>query len=368
VSTFKVEVKKISKIYPHSNADKLELAQVEGMTFQFAIPKNIYRVGDEVVYFPVDSILPEAFIEHQGIRNHLSGKDKNRVKTATLRGEISQGYVNSISSIKDYLKLEIISEDLTELIGVVKYEQPEIRISSGNLISRPEYVYVYDIEGCDRFPEILEKLIQVPVFITEKMEGMNFWASIDEEKKIMVGQRNFAIENLEGKPEHSFWQVARRAGVLEALDKLSSLYHQSKITIRGELVGPSIQGNYYRLKQLRLFIFDIEVNKRAFSFNELQNILQETNLSQLFVPVLAKNVMLNDWLNGRTIQQASNGLSILNLKGVKEDWLEFEINKNDKPRLREGVVIKPMQEQYISDFGRLFLKQRDPIYLDKTGF
>jgi hypothetical protein len=36
MSTFKVEVKKISKVYAHSNADKLELAQVEDMLYQFA--------------------------------------------------------------------------------------------------------------------------------------------------------------------------------------------------------------------------------------------------------------------------------------------------------------------------------------------
>ena len=200
------------------------------------------------------------------------------------------------------------------------------------------------------------------------MEGTNFWASIDEQKKIMVGQRNYAIENLKDKPEHSFWTVAQRTGVLEALNKLSLLYHQSNVAIRGELVGPGIQGNYYKLKQLRLFIFDVEVNKHAFSFDELQNILQTYNLIQYFVPILAKNVMLCDWLNNNTIQQMSNGLSFINPKGVKEDFTEFEIKKGDKPRLREGIVIKPIQEDYIQGFGRLFLKQRDPIYLDKTGF
>jgi hypothetical protein len=36
-------------------------------------------------------------------------------------------------------------------------------------------------------------------------------------------------------------------------------------------------------------------------------------------------------------------------------------------KIREGIVIKPMEEEFIHGFGRLFLKQRDPIYLDKTG-
>jgi RNA ligase (TIGR02306 family) len=251
---------------------------------------------------------------------------------------------------------------------VIKYEPPEIKISCGNLISKPEFVYTYDIEGCDRFPDILSKLMNEFVFITEKIEGTNFWASIDANKKISIGQRNFAIENLENKPEHSFWQVARREGVIDALEKISSIYHQSNITIRGELAGPGIQGNYYKLKKLKLFIFDIEVNKKVFSFNELQLLLKDINLLNSFVPILAQNILLNDWFNGKTIQQMSNGISVINPKGIKEDLLEFETQKNDKPRLREGIVIKPMQEQYVFGFGRLFLKQRDPIYLDKTGF
>ena len=72
------------------------------------------------------------------------------------------------------------------------------------------------------------------------------------------------------------------------------------------------------------------------------------------VPVIASGGILRDWLAGRTLQEASNGMSLLNPK-VR----------------REGVVIKPMVEESI-DFGdgclqRLILKQRSPEYLAKEG-
>jgi len=365
MSTFKVELKKISKIYPHSNADKLELAQVEGMTYQFAIPKNVYKTQDELIYFPVDSLLPPEFVEQQGIANFLAGK--NRVKTVTLRGEISQGYVASIESIKRYLKVDSLPEDLTTALGVIKYEPPEIKTSTGNLVARPACVYYYDIEGCERFPHILDKLMDLPCMISEKLEGTNYWCSINPEKKITVGQHDNAIENIPDKPEHYFWSITRRQGFMEVLQQLSERFVDSTVTIRGEAIGPGVQGNYYRFKTLTAFIFDIEVNAKAINYQELEGLLDEFKLNSMFVPVLSKGVTLREWLKGRTVAQASNGISCLN--PTESTMQLYTITQKDKDikKIREGIVIKPMVEQYEIGFGRLFLKQRDPIYLDETG-
>ncbi len=350
MSIFAVELKKISKIYPHPNADRLELGQVEGMTYQFVVQKGLYKSGDEVVYFPVDSLLPQDLVQQQNIANFLGGKEKNRVKTCRLRGEISQGYVAPVQSIKDFLKAETLPSDLTEMLKVTKYEPPEVMTRAGTLVRLPEQVYVYDIEGCDRFPEIVEKLMDERVFITEKLEGSNMATAIDAEKKIHVCQHNYAIENIEGKEEHMFWQISKNEGFIEALNLLQTNHFPGcAVTIRSEALGPEIQGNYYNFKKFTARIFDIEVNRKAIEFSELEVLLDKIGLKEKFVPVIAYNVVLREWLNGKTLQQASNGRSIL------------------VDRIREGIVIKPVKEQFIVGFGRLFLKQRDPIYLDKTG-
>jgi len=368
MSTFKIEIKKISKIYPHGNADRLELAQAEGMTYQFAVSKGAYSVGDLLVYFPVDSLLPQEFIQQQNIANFLSGKEKNRVRTVTLRGETSQGYVASVDDVKRYLKIDVLPEDLTAAMEVVKYEPPEIKISAGNLVRMPEHVSVYDIEGCDNYPHIVDMLMDIPCVVTEKMEGSNVWATIDPNKKISVGQRNHAIENLVDGPEHSFWTVMRRDGVIEALGRLSEIYTGSAVTIRSEMVGPGIQGNYYRLKQLICFVYDIEVDRKYVSYTDLEPLITEIGLAGRFVPVLAKGITLREWLVGRTLQQAANGVSAWN-PTKSEDLVLYDIKKEQRGvcKIREGIVIKPMTEQYVIGFGRLFLKQRDPVYLDKTG-
>ena len=367
MSTFKVEVKKIARVYPHSNADRLELAQAEGMTYQFAVSKGSYAVGDSIVYFPVDSLLPQEFIVQQNIANFLAGKDKNRVKTVALRGAISQGYVCSVADVLRYLKTDTLPEDLTTALGVVKYEPPEIKISTGNLVRMPEHVSVYDIEGCDNHPDVVEMLMDIPCVITEKMEGTNAWATMDPDRRVSVGQKNYTIENLAEGPEHYFWTVTRRTGIIDALDRLSEIYGGSPVTIRSEMVGPGIQGNYYRLKQLMCFVYDIEVATRYVPYTDLEGLLSELKLSNWFVPVLSKGITLREWLAGRTIQEAANGVSIWNPD--KESLHLYDIKKDQQSvvKIREGIVIKPMIEQEIVGFGRLFLKQRDPVYLDKTG-
>jgi RNA ligase (TIGR02306 family) len=350
MSTFAVELRKISKVYPHSNADKLELGQVEGMLFQFCIQKGLYKVGDEVVYFPVDSVLPQELIQQQGIANFMKGKNKNRVKTVTLRGEISQGYVAPVSSIKQFLNVEAwLPIDLTTALGVTKYEALDIKTNTGNLVAPPEQVYFYDIEGCDRFPDIAEKLMDEKVVISEKLEGSNMATAIDTEKKIYVCQHKYAIENLPDHDEHHFWRIARNEGLIDAVELLQNNYFPGcAITIRSEALGPGIQGNYYNFKKHTTRIFDIEVNRKAIEFAELEVLLDKIGLRSLLVPIIACNMTLREFLNGRTIQKASNGKSML------------------VDRTREGIVIKPMKEQYEIGFGRLFLKQPDPIYLDKT--
>jgi RNA ligase (TIGR02306 family) len=368
MSTFAVTVRKISKVYPHTNADRLELAQVAGLTYQFVIGKGAYVVGDSVVFFPIDSVLPPEFIAQQNIANFLSGKDKNRVRTVTLRGALSQGYVASVEDVKKYLQVETLPDNLTVALGVTKYEPPEIKISAGNLVRMPEHVSVYDIEGCDNYPHIVEMLMDIPCVITEKMEGSNAWATIDSDKKISVGQKNYTIESLPEGPEHSFWAVARRTGIIDALEMLSDIYPGSTTTIRSEMVGPGIQGNYYRFKSLMCMVYDIEVDRKYISYNLLEAILGRTGLMSSFVPVLAKGITLREWLAGRTIQQAANGVSIWNPKSV-EDLAIYDIKKEQlgNRKLREGIVIKPVEEQFIVGFGRLFLKQRDPVYLDESG-
>ena len=176
---------------------------------------------------------------------------------------------------------------------------------------------------------------------------MNFGASKNKDDKELVNQRNFIIEPLPDMPDHSFWKVAKDEHLLAAAQQIRDKYYPGKnVVVRGEFAGPGVQGNYYDLKTHTVFAFEIEIDGRPVDAGHFLGFCNEFGLKT--VPILSQGKTLREWLNGRTIQEASNGQSTLIAKP------------------REGVVIKPMVEEAVDGFGRLFIKQRSPDYLAKT--
>ena len=353
MSIFAVTVERIAEVREHTNADRLEMARLASMSYQFVIAKGSYKPGDLVVYFPIDSILPQAVVTAIGLDGKLSGSEKNRVKTVRLRGEISQGVVASPEVLIPGWNANVgfhEGQDITELLGVTKYEPPIIPSQAGNLVPLPDMVSVYDIEGAERFGEQVEQyLLDAPVMITEKLEGSHFAASFYADGKIAVSQRRFRIEPVEGA-EHDWHKAARTSGLLDKLPRLKAEVERrlgrafQVVTVRGEMIGPGIQGNYYKLPAQALRVFEIEANGTPLEANIYLNLIDEFEIDA--VPLLASNVILRDWLVGQNLAQASNGKSILNPSAI-----------------REGIVVRPMNEVRSELLGRVIIKQRSPEYL-----
>lgn len=240
-------------------------------------------------------------------------------------------------------------QDITEQLGVIKFEPPPIFSNAGNLVPLPPLVSVYDIEGAERFGSLVERLLDEPVMITEKLEGSHFAASIDETGTIAVSQRRYKIEPIDSA-EHDWHKAARLSGLRDKLPALKADIEQRRgasvatVTVRGELIGPGVQGNYYKLPQQTIRVFEIEVNGEALAAHDFLALIEKFQIET--VPVLVMNVTLRAWLNGRSIVDASNGASVLN------------------PVLaREGIVVRPMTEMRDDTIGRLIIKQRSPDYL-----
>lgn len=361
MSTFKVSIEKVKNVQAHSNADRLDIATLKGIDFSFVVAKDTLKSGDLVVYFPIDSLLPMWIVETMGLVGKLShGKVptdnterlQNRVKTVKLRGEISQGVMARPSDLYIPDKLIFEGSDLTDYLEVEKYEAPVIVSSAGNLVRLPEGVAVYDIEGFERHPDVFELLLNQRVFITEKVEGSNFAVYYDGKKPI-VCQRNYAIEPIEGK-FHDWWKVYYRnfAPVIDDIFHFYDYDYKSRgetikwIVVRGEMVGPGIQGNYYKTFDHTVLVFDIEINGKPLDYDDFMNLCAALLIK--IVPFLGVGT-LREMLDGKTIKEFSNGRSLL---------------LNDA--LREGIVVKPVVEQVHPEIGRLFLKQRSPEYLAKT--
>ena len=356
MSKFKVEVKTISEVIRHPNADRLVIYKVDGIAYQF-ISNKVYQVDDQVVYFPIDSVMPPELIELFELGTMLAGKDHNRVKTVRLRKEYSQGFIADDITIAEYLKVpptNLVLMDLTEALGVTKWEPPPTPCKNGDLVSLPPGLSMYDIEGCDNYPDLVQHLIdhKIPVTITEKLEGQNFSVTVDKEGKQYVSQRRFSIVEREEGGMHDMWEVARREGILDLAQKILEDQGADDVTIYGEHCGPGVQGNYYDLKERTVWFFDMKINGMWVSDVDLRPLLKEFDALDKLVPVLGTEVQLDEWLDGQPVNQASYGKSVIN-----------------NQKLREGIVIKPSREMVAPNgLGRLILKQRDQTYLCKTDY
>lgn len=345
---FAVTLETLEQVWAHPNADRLELARVRGMEFQFVVGKGQHTPGERVVYFPVDALLPEWVLERLGLVGKLAGAAKNRVKTITLRGEISQGLVGRPEALlgEGWGDRAWSPEQLTAHLGVTKYEPPVTFSTAGVLHPLPAGVGVYDIDGADRFPEAAAALLDQAVYVTEKLEGTNFAAVREPDGRVVFCQRENAIEELPDKL-NLYCETARAQGVPALLEELAGRFPGLRLVLRGELIGPKVQGNLYGLVRPEIRFFDLKVGERYLPPGELVALLPEAQR----VPVLSSaGQTLRDWLAGRGLQQASDGASCL---------------KADVPR--EGIVVKPVVEQWSEALrGRLVLKQRSPTYLAKS--
>ncbi|MFH1468523.1 MAG: RNA ligase family protein [Pseudomonadota bacterium] len=348
MSTFAVTLERIGQTLPIPDADRIEVAVLEGMDFQFVVPRGRYQPGDQVLYFPVDSLLPPALIERLGLTGRLAGRDQDRVKTIRLRGQISQGIVADLDLVPAGLT---DPEAITAHLGVRKYDPPEQVTNDAILARLPEGQSAYDIEGADRYVQIAALLLDQPVWISEKVEGSNLWVRATPDGEVEVGQRNHALIPREGAL-HTFHKIVARQRIDAFAAALARAAGQPAL-VYGEALGPGIQGNIYQLKEHRALLFDARVGPEWLSPAGLREALQGffgEEGDALLVPTLCFDRTLRDWLGGQSIKQASDGPSRL------------------AGRAREGVVIKPMTEAVVRDFGRLVIKQRSPAYLAKSEY
>jgi RNA ligase (TIGR02306 family) len=364
---FDVTLRRIAEVIPHPNADRLDIVHLEDYDYDSIVQKGKLAAGEMVIYFPVDSQLPAAFIQALGLEGKLSHgmpddegvRLQNRVKTAKLRGIVSQGIVSKpedlplLPDVMAYCETAKAGSSVTEILGIVKYEPPTIAGKDGTLVGLPDRVSKYDLESAQCYAPVVAQLLaaNTRVMITEKLEGSHWFVTRTRSGEYGVGQRNYLIEPVP-EQEHG-WHRAAREGGFEAITQslLDQFPDVDRVTIRGELVGPGIASNYYNLPKFGVYLFEIEFDGEPVNAALFKTLVDSLQLPM--VPLLAFDVSLADYLAAQgqeTVKSLSNGPSALAPK-----------------LLREGIVIRPMEEAEDETLrGRLILKQRSPDYLAKT--
>ena len=169
-----VTIEKI-KIEPHPNADRMELAYVKG--WQVCVQKGVHKDGALVLYFAVDSILPQAIEEKifgEGAKVTLK---KSRVRTIKLRGAYSQGLIAPLN-LFSYKAFHDFHEgqDFTREFGVTKFE-PKINkgdvlyTGNGKKVKRTENPNFNKVRKPNNIKNYPEAFMAKEVIITEKIHG-----------------------------------------------------------------------------------------------------------------------------------------------------------------------------------------------------
>jgi RNA ligase (TIGR02306 family) len=268
-------IRKISDLKSIEGADNIELAIVDG--WQVVVAKNVeHKVGDFIVYCEIDSFLPIKeefeFLRKSSYRKS-SEAEGFRLRTAKMRGQISQGLILPISVLGSEISLEE-GMDVTEMLGIVKYETPISPELSGlakgmfpSFISKTDEIRVQNIPN--EYKTYIES--NDNFYITEKLDGSSATFYINN-GEFGVCSRNLELLETEG---NTFWKVARE---LDLENKMKA--KNKNFAIQGELIGEGIQGNPYKIKghTVRFFTaFDIDAHKR-FNYAEFAMFMARNEL------------------------------------------------------------------------------------------
>jgi RNA ligase (TIGR02306 family) len=330
-------IQKITEILPIDGADKIVCVKILG--WQCVALKTEFKVNDACVFFEIDSVLPIA-----QWNDHLR-KEPNkplRIKTIRLRGQLSQGLAMPMSIIPtgEYE----VGQDVTELVGVTKYE-PVVPahlsgMAKGNF---PAFLHKTDETRLQSEPRVLDEAISKGLVLvgTLKMDGTSFTA-YRRDDEFGVCSRNLDLKETE---DNAHWRMARKLKLEEILRS-----EPSNLSIQGEIVGPSIQANRLGLSESKLYLFnlfDIDTGKYL-SHTELSAFAEKHGLK--VVPTVYR-LDFGGVVGPRDVNHLLNIANNLNY---------------DNGTPAEGIVWRSMCETH-SDVlkGRLSFKTISNRYLEK---
>lgn len=319
-------VRKITDIRPIEGADMIELATVGG--WNVVVGKDVgHKIGDKVVYCEIDSFLPireEFEFLRKSSYKKMGDQEGFRLKTIKLRGQVSQGLILPIGvlPVTQFATGHDLPEgmDVTEMLGIVKYEPPIPAELSGKVKGMfPSFLNKTDEERIQNLTKEFEEWkyqSKHQFYVTEKLDGSSATYYFNN-GEFGVCSRNLELLETEG---NTFWKVARE---LDLENKMKSL--GKNICFQGELIGEGIQGNPYKIKgqTVKFFTgFDIDKGQRI-QFPVLVGMLQDMNLE--YVPVLNKEF---GFVFPETV----------------EDMLKYAEGKSDlnSNTEREGIVVRSM--------------------------
>ena len=238
----------VKAIEPIAGADAIELARIAG--WQCVTKKREFSIGDHGVYLEIDSIPPDSaqfrWLWTKKGETAIEGTRPAsfRIRTLRLRGALSQGLLLPLASLGLTNAQE--GDDLTEQLGIVKYEPPVPLGVGDQRAPFPSIVNKTDETRVQSFPLLLDEMRGRPFVATVKIDGTSAtFLTMDGE--LHVCGRNHSVR--EG--DNLYWYVARKHALATVLAA------NPRLVLQGEIAGPGIQKNPLALTDKALFVFSI---------------------------------------------------------------------------------------------------------------
>lgn len=263
-------VQTVKAIKPIEGADRIEIVQV--LNWDCVAKKGEYRVGDKVIYFEIDSLLPDIpafeFLKGSSWSQKLN---KYKISTHKFRNQISQGLVIPYEQLKD-LMIQINGEidfrteysegeDLTELLKIEKYEPPVSNGALGDLIHHEWYIPKTDEERIQVCAEnVLPEYVKSEPddwYATIKLDGTSCTVGLFDDAFLIGGRNQFyKDENMYTTTVNKYFENGAKEK-FENYKAINGIY----VAFQGELCGPGIQSNKLGLKEKEWLIFNAFVSK-----------------------------------------------------------------------------------------------------------
>ena len=237
----------IKELLPIDGADRIETCQING--WRSVVRKGDFKVGDRVVFIPIDTILDPA-PWNSAFHDKDDPTAPIRVKTRKLRGVVSAGLVFHTNILPDPFYQSEIGEDVADLIGGIKKYMKNIpaqlqgiakgdfpthivsKTDEDNLLSNP--LVLEELKACDT------------IVVTTKLDGTSLTVIKELDGTFRVCSRNLELE--EG--DNIYWQMTKKYDLQNLMSE--------GMSIAGEIIGQGIQGNPLKIEGNEFHVFNIK--------------------------------------------------------------------------------------------------------------
>ena len=322
-----VSIQRIKSLESIPGADAIVKATVLG--WQLVVKKDEFAVGDLCVYAEIDSVFPER-MEFEFLRNK-----KFRIKTIRLRGQISQGICFPLVILPANVQIEE-DADVTEILGIVKYEPPIPASLAGIMKANfPSFIPKTDETRVQVMQEELDNHKDTDCYITEKLDGTSVTFFV-KDGVFGVCSRNMELEE---SGDNTFWKVAKQ---LDIETRLRSM--ENNVAIQGEMVGEGIQGNKLKIKGQTVFFFNLFwIDEYRYATYTAWKEVIEGKFGLKTVPVITDTYKLDNDINALLKMAEIN--SAINLHALAEG-LVIRIKESN-----ELVSFKAINNEFLLKYG-----------------